>query len=319
MRIVVALGGNALLRRSEPMTASAQRKNVAVAARAIAPLTAEHSVIIVHGNGPRASLLSMQTESYPSAEPYPLDVLDAGTQGMTGYLIQRELRSVLPAGSQVVTVLTMVVVDLDDPAFADPARFVGPVYTREAADLQAARRGWVFKQDGGVWRRVAPSPEPKGILEIQPINWLLERGATVICAGGGGIPTARRATGPGRLAGVEAVIDKDLTSELVAEGVGADLFIMATDVDGVYVDRATSAERRLDWVTPEQISRYEFPAGSMGPKVEAASRFVRNRGGRAAIGGLADIPGIVLGRVGTNVMAQVSRRHSDSGSGVRKG
>ena len=301
MRVVIALGGNALLKRSEQMTTRTQRKNVAVAASAIAPLIPEHTVAVVHGNGPQVGLLSLQAESYQAAEPYPLDVLDAGTQGMIGYLIQRELRNLLPAEIQVVTVLTMAMVDPADPAFTNPTKFVGPVYPRESADLLAAKKGWEFRQDGAAWRRVVPSPEPKGILEIKPINWLLDKKAVVICAGGGGIPTTPQDSGSGRLAGVEAVIDKDLASELVAEDVGAQLRIMATDVDGVYVNWATPAQRRLDWVTPEEISRYEFPAGSMGPKVEAARRFVANTGGRAVIGALADIPDMMTGKAGTNV------------------
>ena len=189
MRIVIALGGNALLRRGDPMTTEVQRRNVRIAAEAIAPLAAGHNIVVVHGNGPQVGLLSLQAESYTRAEPYPLDVLDAGTQGMIGYLIQQELRSLLPPEQQVATLLTMVTVDPADPAFAHPTKFVGPVYAKEDADKLAAAKGWTFRQDGAAWRRVVPSPEPRQILEIQPITWLLERGAVVICAGGGGIPT----------------------------------------------------------------------------------------------------------------------------------
>jgi carbamate kinase len=185
MRIVIALGGNALLRRGDPMTTQTQRMNVKIAAEAIAPLAAGHSIVVAHGNGPQVGLLSLQAEAYKGAEPYPLDVLDAGTQGMIGYLIQQELRSLLPPESQVATVLTMVTVDPDDPAFSHPSKFVGPVYPKDAADALAAEKGWAFRPDGPVWRRVVPSPEPMRILEIQPISWLLERGAVVICAGGG--------------------------------------------------------------------------------------------------------------------------------------
>jgi carbamate kinase len=304
MRIVIALGGNALLRRSDPMTTEVQRRNVKVAAQAIAPLAGDHSVVVVHGNGPQVGLLSLQAESYRDVEPYPLDVLDAGTQGMIGYLIQQELRNVLPPQIQVATVLTMITVDPEDPAFAHPTKFVGPVYHRDAADELAAKKGWSFRLDGTAWRRVVPSPEPQQILEIQPITWLLERGAVVICAGGGGIPAARPSSGTGELIGVEAVIDKDLASELLAEDVAADLFIMATDVDGVYVGWGTPEQRRLDRVTPEELTGYEFAAGSMGPKVEAASRFVTKTGQRAAIGSLADIAGIVAGNAGTNVVTR---------------
>jgi carbamate kinase len=302
MRMVIALGGNALLRRGDPMTTEVQRRNITVAAEAIAPLAAGHSVVVVHGNGPQVGLLSLQAESCADAEPYPLDVLDAGTQGMIGYLIQQELRSLLPAQQQVATLLTMIVVDPHDPAFARPAKFVGPVYHKDAADALAAEKGWAFRQDGDAWRRVVPSPEPRQILEIRPITWLLDLGTVVICAGGGGIPIMYPSSGPGALVGVEAVIDKDLASELLAEGVGADLFVMATDVDGVYLDWGTPQQRRLGQVTPQELAGYEFAAGSMGPKVEAAVRFAATTGQRAAIGSLADITQIVAGTAGTNVV-----------------
>jgi len=306
VRIVIALGGNALLRRSDPMTTEVQRRNVRIAAEAIAPLAEEHSILIVHGNGPQVGLLSLQAEAYDGAEPYPLDVLDAGTQGMIGYLIQQELRSELPPDRQVVTLLTMIVVDPSDAAFANPTKFVGPVYPQATADALAAKKGWTFRQDGHAWRRVVPSPEPRQVLEIEPITWLLERDAVVICAGGGGIPTMIPSTGPGELVGVEAVIDKDFASELVAEDVGADLLVMATDVDGVYLDWGTAEQRRLDSVTPGDLSRHGFAAGSMGPKVEAAARFVTKTGKRASIGALADIAEIVAGRAGTSVVAEVA-------------
>ena len=304
MRIVIALGGNALLRRSDPMTTEVQRRNIRIAAEAIAPLAAEHSIVVVHGNGPQVGLLSLQAEAYKDVEPYPLDVLDAGTQGMIGYLVQEELRSLLPLEHQVATLLTMIVVDPHDPAFANPSKFVGPVYPKEAADALAAEKGWAFRQDGTSWRRVVPSPEPQRILEIAPITWLLERGAVVICAGGGGIPTMSSSSGPGALVGVEAVIDKDLASELLAEDVRADLLLMATDVDGVYLHWGQPEQRKLDRVTPEELAGYEFAAGSMGPKVEAATRFTAKTGKRAAIGSLADIAGIVAGTAGTSVVAR---------------
>ena len=305
MRIVIALGGNALLRRSDPMTTEVQRRNVAVAAQAIAPLAKEHSIVVVHGNGPQVGLLSLQSEAYTGAEPYPLDVLDAGTQGMIGYLIQQELRPLLPPEHQVATLLTMITVDHDDPAFANPTKFVGPVYDKAAADALAAAKGWAFRQDGDSWRRVVPSPKPKQILEIQPITWLLDKGAVVICAGGGGIPTLPE---HGALSGVEAVIDKDLAAELLAENVNADLFLMATDVDGVYLDWGTPQQRRLGQVTPEELAGHQFPAGSMGPKVQGATRFATNTGNRGAIGALADIAAIVAGEAGTSVVTRTAVR-----------
>ena len=314
MQIVIALGGNALLRRGEPMTTEVQRQNVRVAARAIAPLATGHSIVVVHGNGPQVGLLALQAGSYDGAPPYPLDVMDAGTQGMIGYLIQQELRSLLPPDRQVATLLTMIAVDPGDPAFAHPAKFVGPVYDKGAADALAAKKGWAFRPDGSAWRRVVPSPEPVQILELKPISWLLERGAVVVCAGGGGIPTRLPSPGSSALVGVEAVIDKDLASELLAENLGSDLFLMVTDVDGVYLDWGRPEQRRLGDVTPGELAGYEFAAGSMGPKVEAATRFVASTGRRAAIGSLADIAGIVAGTAGTNVVAQKSAADADPGS-----
>jgi carbamate kinase len=292
------------LRRSDPMTTEVQRRNIRTAAEAIAPLAAEHSIVVVHGNGPQVGLLALQTDAYQGAEPYPLDVLDAGTQGMIGYLIQQELRSVMAQGSQVATLLTMIAVDPADPAFANPTKFVGPVYAQEAAHALAAEKGWTFRQDGDAWRRVVPSPRPQRILEIQPITWLLRQGAVVICAGGGGIPTTYPSSGSGEVVGVEAVIDKDFASELLAEDVGADLFVMATDVDGVYVGWGTPEQKRLDEVTPDELAGRKFPAGSMGPKVEAAVRFTQKTGNRAAIGSLDDTTGIVAGKAGTNVVTR---------------
>jgi carbamate kinase len=311
VRIVIALGGNALLRRGEPMTTEVQRRNIRIAAGAIAPLAAEHSIVIAHGNGPQVGLLSLQAEAYKDAEPYPLDVLDAGTQGMIGYLIQEELRNLLPPEQQVATLLTMITVDPADPAFAHPTKFAGPVYAKGDADKLAAEKDWVFRPDGSAWRRVVPSPKPLQILEIEPITWLLDRRAVVICAGGGGIPTVHPSSAPRALAGVEAVIDKDLASELLAEDVTADLFLMATDVDGVYLNWGTPAQRRLDRVTPEELAGHDFLAGSMGPKVEAAARFAASTGRRAAIGSLADIAGIVAGTAGTNVITHKAPHGAD--------
>ncbi len=308
MRMVIALGGNALLRRSDPLTTEVQRRNVRTAAQAIAPLVGEHSVVVAHGNGPQVGLLALQADAYPGAEPYPLDVLDAGTQGMIGYMIQQELRGLLLPNVPVATVLTMVMVDPNDTAFGDPTKFVDPVYDKATADAEAREKGWTFKADGNGWRRVVPSPQPKRIVEIDPIRWLIERKAVVICAGGGGIPTMPPSHVDGEVIGVEAVIDKDFASELLAEDVGADLFVMATDVDGVYLDWGKPTQRKLERVTTEELAGHEFPAGSMGPKVEAACRFARATGRRAAIGSLDDIAKIVAGTGGTNVV--VDQAHS---------
>jgi carbamate kinase len=303
MRIVVALGGNALLRRGEPMTAEAQRENIRIAARALAPLSEPHELVISHGNGPQVGLLALQSAAYEKVEAYPLDVLGAETEGMIGYMIEQELGNLLPFEQPFATVLTMVEVDPADPAFADPTKFVGPVYDRQQADAIAAEKGWVFKQDGQYWRRVVPSPEPKRIFEIRPIRWLLDRDTVVICAGGGGVPTMYQPGAERTLVGVEAVIDKDLASELLARQLEADLFVMATDVDGVYTGWGTPEQRRLDTVTPAELRALQFAAGSMGPKVEAACRFVEKTGKRAAIGALKDIEEIVAQTAGTNVVS----------------
>ncbi|HEY5433037.1 MAG TPA: carbamate kinase [Coriobacteriia bacterium] len=301
--IVVALGGNALLRRSDPMTAEAQRKNVKIAAKALAPLAEVHNLVIAHGNGPQVGLLALQAAAYKGVEAYPLDVLGAQTQGMIAYMVEQELGNLLPFEKPIATVLTMTEVDADDPAFGDPTKFVGPCYERDEADRLAAAKGWVVKQDGAAWRRVVASPEPKQIFEIAPIKWLLEKGTVVICTGGGGIPTVYLSDGARTLVGIEAVIDKDLAAQLLARELGADLLVLATDADGVYADWGTPDQKLLREVTPDELGAYEFPAGSMGPKVEAAIRFARATGKRAAIGNLNDIARIVTGEAGTSVVA----------------
>ncbi len=311
MRILVALGGNALLKRGEPMTAEIQRSNIRVAATSLAPLAADHQLVLSHGNGPQVGLLALQAAAYKDVEPYPLDVLGAQTEGMIGYLIEQELGNLLPAEVPFATILTMIEVDANDPAFDDPTKFVGPVYDDDEANRLAADKGWVFKRDGDRLRRVVPSPPPKRIFEIRPIRWLLEHDVLVICAGGGGIPTTWVPGHERTLGGVEAVIDKDLASELLAREIDADLFVMATDVDGVYEGWGTVAQRRLDRVTPEELRAMDFAAGSMGPKVDAAARFVEATGKRAAIGALTDIEQIVAGQAGTSVVTATAERSGD--------
>ncbi len=302
MRVVVALGGNALLKRGEPMTADMQRTNVRSAAPALAAVARKHQLVLSHGNGPQVGLLALQGAAYEEVDAYPLDVLGAQTEGMIGYVLEQELGNLLASEVPLATILTMIEVDPSDPAFGDPTKFVGPVYDRAEADALAAEKGWVFKQDGDAWRRVVPSPEPKRIFEIRPIRWLLDKDAVVICAGGGGIPTMYDPDADRTLVGVEAVIDKDLASELLAREVEADLFVMATDVDGVYAEWGSPEQRRLEKVTPEELRGSEFAAGSMGPKVEAAMRFVDNTGSRSAIGSLEQIEQIVDGTAGTQVV-----------------
>ena len=301
MRIVVALGGNALLKRGEPMTHDVQRANIRVAAQALAPVAQEHELVLAHGNGPQVGLLALQASAYKDVEAYPLDVLGAQTEGMIGYMIEQELGNLLPEEVPLATLLTMVEVDPNDPAFQNPTKFVGPIYEQDEADRLKAEKGWVFKLDGAKWRRVVPSPLPKRIFQIRPVKWLLEKQTVVICTGGGGIPTMYDRNRQRWLTGIEAVIDKDLASELLAREVNADLLVIATDVQGVYLDWGKPEQRMLGWVTPEELKTYPFPAGSMGPKVAAAIQFVERTGKRAAIGSLEDIEQIVAGTAGTNV------------------
>jgi len=317
MRVVVALGGNALLKRGEPMTADAQRANVRKAAPALAAVARSHRLVLSHGNGPQVGLLALQASAYEEVEAYPLDVLGAQTEGMIGYVLEQELGNLLPAEVPFATILTMVEVDPSDPAFGDATKFVGPVYDKATGDALAAEKGWTFKRDGDRWRRVVPSPEPRRIFEIRPIKWLLEKGAVVICAGGGGIPTmydpmAARVPAGRELSGVEAVIDKDLASELLAREVEADLFLMATDVEGVFADWGTPQQRLLELVSVDELREMPFATGSMGPKVQAAIRFVERTGGRAAIGALEHIEAIVEGRAGTQVVPNGSRGRKES-------
>jgi carbamate kinase len=299
MRVVIALGGNALLRRGEPMTAQAQRANIRAAAPMLASVARRHQLVLTHGNGPQVGLLALQGAAFSSTDTFPLDVLGAQTEGMIGYVIEQELGNLLPQHVSIATILTMTEVDPADPAFGEPAKFVGPVYDKENAERIATEKGWIVKPDGQYWRRVVASPEPRRIVEIQPIRWLLDKDTVVICAGGGGIPTMRA---NGSLAGVEAVIDKDLAGELLAREVRADLFVMATDVDGVYRDWGTENQRRVDRVTANLLRGTEFATGSMGPKVTAAVRFAEGTGRRAAIGSLTQVESIVDGAAGTQVL-----------------
>ena len=298
----MALGGNALLKRGQPLTAENQRRNVAIAAKALAPLAHDYQLVISHGNGPQVGLLSLQSAAYEEVEEYPLDILGAQTEGMIGYMIEQELGNLLPMEEPLATILTMVEVDPEDPAFDNPTKPIGPVYSEQEAKTLAEQKGWSVAPDGEYWRRVVASPEPQRIFEMRPIHWLLENGATVICAGGGGIPTVYKPDGT--LEGVEVVVDKDRASALLAFELDAGLLILATDTDGVYLNWGSEDARRLERVTPEQIEQYEFEEGSMGPKVEAACDFVRRSGGRAVIGSLTDMQGMVAGTAGTQFVLE---------------
>lgn len=303
MRIVIALGGNALLQRGQPMTADNQRANIRVAAESIAAIADGNQLVVAHGNGPQVGLLALQAAAYhdiaSEMTPFPLDLLGAQTDAMIGYVVEQELRNVLPSQQSVATVLTMIEVDPHDAAFQHPTKPIGPVYDRDTAQQLAAAGGWAIAADGNNFRRVVPSPRPQRIVELSVIRSLVDQDVVVICAGGGGIPTIRGEGG--ELTGVEAVIDKDLASALLAEQLDADLLVIATDVEAVYTGWGTPDQTRLGRVHPDYLDTLMLPAGSMGPKVEAACQFARVTGREAVIGALADIDKIVAGLAGTRV------------------
>lgn len=284
------------------MTAEAQRLNARRAAAALAPLfLANRRFVITHGNGPQVGLLALQAAAYHPEEAYPLDVLGAETEGSIGYMIEQELGNLLPKEVPFATVLTMVEVDRNDPGLRNPTKFVGPLCNKADADRIAAEKSWVFRQDGDDWRRVVASPTPQHIIEIRPIRWLLERGVIVICAGGGGIPTMYEPSAGHRLVGVDAVIDKDLCSELLARELSADLLVMLTDVDAVYADWRKPTKKPIRHASPAAMRKMKFPTGSMEPKVEAACHFAATTGKPAAIGALRDLGRILAGEAGTTV------------------
>lgn len=300
MRVVVALGGNAILPRGEPMTVVNQRAAIDRACGPLATIASQHELVVSHGNGPQVGLLALQAAAYDSVSGYPFDVLGAQTEGMLGYLIEQGLGNATDNERVITTLVTRTLVDPDDPAFADPTKFVGPVYDEAQARQCVTERGWVVKADGDGFRRVVPSPAPLRVLETQPVEWILDKGGVVICAGGGGVPTTY-ASEAHLMAGVEAVVDKDLASAVLARDIGADLLIIATDVDGVYLDWGTPARRRVARAHPDALDDGEFPAGSMGPKVRAAQQFAREGRGDAVIGSLDQLDDLFAGRAGTLV------------------
>lgn len=300
MRILVALGGNALLRRCETLSAATQQASIVRAAGLLAhEVFAGHHLLITHGNGPQVGLLALQSAAGPRESTMPLDILDAESEGWIGYTIELALRNALPDGAIVVTLLTQVVVDPKDKAFDAPDKPIGPVYDETTAKRLAQERVWSVAQDGKFWRRVVASPKPKEIVEIASIRRLIDTGAIIICGGGGGIPVRRLADG--KLSGIEAVIDKDATSALLAEQVGADMFIMLSDVSGVYLDYGSKTQRMITETDPVAMDSHapSFAAGSMGPKVAAACAFVRATGQVACIGELSNLPDIIERRKGT--------------------
>jgi len=302
MLVVAALGGNALLRRGEALESNVAKRNAKVAGEALAVVAREHQLVVTHGNGPQIGLLALQNEAYQDVRGYPLDVLGAESEGMIGYVLEQELGNALP-DSQIASLLTQIVVDARDPAFARPTKPIGPTYTFTAAQRLASKRGWAIAPDGcdasgnERWRRVVASPVPRAIVELPTIELLLAHKVLVICAGGGGIPVVVDAHGFRH--GVEAVVDKDLTTALLAEELGADLLVLLTDVAAVEADWGTPDARPLHETTVRELKEYQFAPGSMGPKVAAASSFVTNTGNPAAIGALADAAAVVNGTAGT--------------------
>lgn len=307
MRLVVALGGNALLLRGEAPTIEHQRAHVAEAAARLAAVVPGREVVVTHGNGPQVGLLALEAAAYDEVPAYPLDVLGAESQGMVGYLVEQGLRRHLPLVVPVVTVLTTVEVDAGDPAFTSPTKPIGPGYGLAEARRLEAERGWTFAEDGAAWRRVVASPAPRRIVEEAPVRWLLERGSVVVCAGGGGVPVAL--DGSGRPVGVEAVVDKDHASSLLARDLDADLLVLATDVAAVCAGYGTGEERAVVAAHPEALLASlgpSLPAGSMGPKVEAAAAFASATGRPAVIGALSDIEAMVAGEAGTRISVDVA-------------
>lgn len=303
MRVVVALGGNALLRRGQELNAENQRENIRVAAAHLAAIQKEHELVIAHGNGPQVGLLSLMDAAYTAVDPYPLDVLGAETVGMIGYMIEQELGNIIPFEDHIVTVLTQIVVDPADPAFQNPTKPVGPIYDKAQADKLSKEKGWAMAPDGAYFRKVVPSPAPQRIIEMSAIKMLVDSGVVVICAGGGGIPVAYDENK--KLFGVEAVIDKDLASGLLAKGLGAEMFVMLTDVPCVYVDFGTKGQKAIRAAHPDALDALEFEAGSMGPKVRGACQFVRETGHMSAIGQLSDLEKIMDGEAGTLISDDV--------------
>lgn len=300
MLVVAALGGNALLKRGEPLTADNQRANVRTAAAALAGIVrAGHQLVITHGNGPQVGLLALQGAAYKPDEVYPLDVLGAETGGMIGYMIEQELENALDHAHPVATLLTQVLVDGRDPAFGQPTKFIGPVYSREAAEARATAAGWSIAQDGDKWRRVVPSPKPLDIPDMRVLQLLLNQGVIVICTGGGGIPVLQRPDGS--LIGIEAVIDKDAASALLAGKLGADALLLLSDIGAVYRDFGTSQQAAITELTPDGARALDLPTGSMGPKVEAAAAFAERDGALACIGKLEDALALLQGRTGTRI------------------
>lgn len=279
------------------MTAENQRANVRIAAEALAPLARDHELVVSHGNGPQVGLLALQASDYNEAEAFPLDILGAQTEGMIGYMIEQELGNLLPFEQPLASILTMVEVDRNDPAFKNPTKPIGPVFDEDEKERLVKEKKWIMKKEGNKWRRVVPSPVPRRIFQMRPIKWLLDKGTIVICTGGGGIPTVY--DNEGNLGGAEVVIDKDHAGALLAKELNADMYIMATDADAVYVNWGTPDAKALANVTYKDLKNESFSSGSMLPKVISACWFAEKTGKKAAIGSLKDLEKIVTGEKGT--------------------
>ncbi|MGY3570951.1 carbamate kinase [Vibrio sp. SCSIO 43135] len=295
--VVVALGGNALLRRGEPLEAEVQRHNIEVAVKTISEIAKEYNVVLVHGNGPQVGLLALQGLEYKKVAPYPLDVLGSETQGMIGYMLMQEFKNQMP-DINATCMLTQMTVDPNDPAFADPTKPIGPIYEEAEARELAEKYHWTIKPDGQHFRRVVPSPQPTGIVEHQAITKLIDEGHLVICTGGGGIPVKKE---HGKLVGVEAVIDKDMSAAFLAKQLDADALLILTDAEAVYLDWGKPTQHALRSTTPTELAKYQFDAGSMGPKIEASCEFIKQGGKVVGIGSLEDGLRILQGEAGTNI------------------
>jgi len=309
MRIVIALGGNALLKRGEPLNIKVQRENARTACQAIVPLLDKHSIVLTHGNGPQVGLLALQGGALSDIEPYPLDVLGAQSEGMIGYLLEQELINAMPS-CKIANLMTETIVDGNDPAFSNPTKFIGPVYDEETAHKLARKHGWTVKPDGAYFRRVVPSPLPEEILAAPAIKTLSDAGYVVVCTGGGGVPVIRQEMG--MLEGTEAVIDKDLASSLLAIWLNADALLMLTDVDAVYENWGTKDQKAIRHATVHDMKDTEFAAGSMGPKVTAACEFVQRTGNFAGIGSLEEAVDILAGKAGTMVQPNGERKTANA-------
>ena len=295
--VVVALGGNALLRRGEPLEADVQRRNIETAVKTISEIAKVYNVVLVHGNGPQVGLLALQGLEYKKVNPYPLDVLGSETQGMIGYMLMQEFKNYLP-DRNISCILTQMTVDPNDSAFADPTKPIGPIYEEAEARELAEKFHWIVKPDAQHFRRVVPSPRPTGIVEHEAITQLIDAGHLVICTGGGGIPVKKE---NGKLVGVEAVIDKDMSAAFLAKQLDADALLILTDAEAVYLDWGKPTQHALRSTTPSELAKFTFDAGSMGPKIEASCEFIQQGGKVVGIGALEDGLQILQGQAGTNI------------------